>query len=86
MNKSSPANSDTLTPLRFTTTLGSPASPQCYTTLPTYARTPYDLYVPLQHSCLLHPSIKICQTLSVPLQPFRVITSSLDHLLPLGGS
>ena len=46
----------------------------------------FDLYVPLQHSCLLHPSVNIFQTLSVPLQPFRVITSSLAHLLPVGGS
>ena len=46
----------------------------------------FDLFVALQHSCLLHPSVNIFQTLSVPLQPFRVITSSLAHLLPVGGS
>lgn len=35
----------------------------------------FDLHVPLQHSCLLHPSIHLCQTFSIPLQPFKVLQS-----------
>ena len=33
----------------------------------------FDLYVPLQPSCLFHPSRNICRTFSVPLHPFRVL-------------
>ena len=58
--KSSPANSDMLTALRFTTTLGSAASPWCCATLPTCTLTPpYDFRTTCTVSWRLIPAANV---------------------------